>query len=306
MARIAVGGVHHETNSFIPTRTDFAYFASHRDRPPLVRGPDVLKWLTNTSFGLSGFLEVMADKHEILPLLWTSGGAGGTVTRDAFERITAELVGSLSREMPVDAVYLDLHGAMVTEDFEDGEGELLRRLRAALGPHVPIVISLDYHANVTPRMVECTDGLVGYYTYPHIDREKTGRRAARVLSTILERGQPSGRALRKIPFLIPLNFQSTLVQPSKQIVESSERGEGGDVLNVSPIHRNWPTFAPTRWPMRSRPLKPNSCSRSTAWRKASKRRSVLQRTRAVRLFSPTPRTIRDVAERLIRQACSRS
>jgi microcystin degradation protein MlrC len=233
MARIAVGGVHHETNSFIPTRTDFAYFASHRDRPPLVRGPDVLKWLTNTSFGLSGFLEVMADKHEILPLLWTSGGAGGTVTRDAFERITAELVGSLSREMPVDAVYLDLHGAMVTEDFEDGEGEMLRRLRAALGPHVPIVISLDYHANVTPRMVECTDGLVGYYTYPHIDREKTGRRAAKVLSTILERGQPGGRALRKIPFLIPLNFQSTLVQPSKQIVESSERGEGGDVLNVS-------------------------------------------------------------------------
>jgi microcystin degradation protein MlrC len=233
MARIAVGGFQHETNCFLPSRTDFAYFQSHRDRPPLVRGPEVLKWLTNTSFGLSGFLEVMADKHEIVPLLWTSGGAGALVTRDAYERIAAELVGTLSREMPVDAVYLDLHGAMVTEDFEDGEGEVLRRIRAAVGPDVPIVISLDYHANVTPQMVECTDGMVAYYTYPHVDREETGRRAAKVLSTVLERGQPKGRALRKIPFLIPLNFQSTLIEPSKGIVESSARGEGGDVLNVA-------------------------------------------------------------------------
>ena len=102
MARIAVGGFHHETNSFMPTKTDFAYFQSHRDRPPLVRGPDVVKWLTNTSFGLSGFLEKMSGKHEIVPLLWTSGGAGGTVTRDAFERISAELVGTLSVSMPVE------------------------------------------------------------------------------------------------------------------------------------------------------------------------------------------------------------
>jgi microcystin degradation protein MlrC len=233
MARIAVGGFHHETNCFISSKTDFAYFESHRDRPPLVRGPQVLEWLTNTSFGLSGFLESVACKHEIVPLLWTSGGAGGLVTRDAYERIAAELVGSLSREMPVDAVYLDLHGAMVTEDFEDGEGELLRRIRAAIGAHIPVVISLDYHANVTPQMVQHTDGLVAYHTYPHVDRDLTGRRAANVLSTILERGQPCGRALRKIPFLIPLNFQSTLVQPSKAIVERSARAEGGDVLNVS-------------------------------------------------------------------------
>jgi len=233
MARIAVGGFQHETNCFIPSRTDFAYFTLHRDRPPLVRGPDVLEWLGNTTFCLSGFLGVMASRHEIVPLLWTSGGAGGIVTRDAYERISGELIGMLSQQMPVDAVYLDLHGAMVTEDFEDGEGELLRRLRAVVGPDVPVVISLDYHANVTRKMVEYTDGMVAYYTYPHIDREQTGQRAAKVLSTVLERGQPEGRALRKIPFLIPLNFQSTLVDPSRRIVESSARAEGGDILNVS-------------------------------------------------------------------------
>ncbi|MBS0530507.1 MAG: M81 family metallopeptidase [Proteobacteria bacterium] len=233
MARIAVGGFHHETNSFMPTKTDFAYFQSHRDRPPLVRGADVVKWLTNTSFGLSGFLEKMSGKHDIVPLLWTSGGAGGTVTRDAFERISAELVGTLSVSMPVDAIYLDLHGAMVTEDFEDGEGEVLRRIRAAVGPDIPIVISLDYHANVTPQIVDLTDGMAAYYTYPHVDREQTGQRAAKILSTILERGRPAGRALRKIPFLIPLNFQSTLIEPSKGIVESSAKAETGDILSAA-------------------------------------------------------------------------
>jgi microcystin degradation protein MlrC len=233
VARIAVGGFHHETNCFMPSRTDFAYFMSHRDRPPLVRGPDVLKWLANTSFSLSGFIDVMSGQHEIVPLLWTSGGAGGLVTRDAFERIAAEMVGALSVNLPVDAIYLDLHGAMVTEDFEDGEGELLRRIRAAAGSDLPLVISLDYHANVTPQMVELTDGMAAYHTYPHIDRALTGRRAARILSKILEDGRPSGRALRKIPFLLPLNFQSTLIEPSKSIVEASANAEEGDVISAA-------------------------------------------------------------------------
>lgn len=233
MARIAVGGFHHETNCFVPTRTDFDYFAAHRDRPPLVRGADVTKWLTNTSFALSGFFNEMGDAHEYVPLVWTSGGAGGYVTRDAFERVTSELVGMLSREMPVDAVYLDLHGAMCSEDFEDSEGELLRRVRATIGERIPLVISLDYHANVTAQMVRLVDGLVAYQTYPHVDRPQTGARAAKVLRQVLERGQPSGRALRKMPFLIPLNSQCTMMEPSKSIIAKAEAREGGDVLNVS-------------------------------------------------------------------------
>jgi len=232
MARIAIGGFHHETNCFVDAKTDFAYFASHRDRPPLCYGPDVVKWLTGTTFALWGFMKDMAQRHELVPLLWTSGGAGGMVTRDAFERITASLVGRLSEAMPVDAVYLDLHGAMVTEDFEDGEGELLRRVRAAVGPAVPVAISLDYHANVTPQMVECSDALIAYRTYPHVDRVETGQYTARAMAQLLERGRPAGRALRKAPFLIPLNGQCTLVDPSKRVVGMT-RVADGDVLNLS-------------------------------------------------------------------------
>jgi microcystin degradation protein MlrC len=233
MARIAVGGFQHETNTFVTPHTDYAYFCSHRDRPPLVRRGDVLEWLGNTSFALSGFLKEMQGAHEIVPLLWTSGGAGGTVTRDAFERISAELIGELSQQMPVDAIYLDLHGCMVSEDFEDGEGELLRRIRACLGPQVPIVISLDYHANVTQAMTAYADAIAAYHTYPHVDRPQTGLRAARALQRVLQNGRTPGRALRKLPFLIPLHSQCTMVEPSRGIIELMKTLEGGDVISAS-------------------------------------------------------------------------
>ena len=232
MARIAIGGFHHETNCFIDARTDFAYFASHRDRPPLVYGEDVVQWLTGTTFAIAGFMGDMKASHELVPLLWTSGGAGALVTRDAFERIAGSIVGRLSEAMPVDAVYLDLHGAMVTEDFEDGEGELLRRVRAAVGPDIPVAVSLDYHSNVTPQMVDCSDAMIAYRTYPHVDRVETGQYAARAMETLLERGRPVGRALRKAPFLIPLNGQCTLVEPSRSVVELSRVAEEG-LVNLS-------------------------------------------------------------------------
>jgi microcystin degradation protein MlrC len=232
MARIAIGGFQHETNCFVEPKTDFAYFQSHRDRPPLVFGNEVMTWLSSSSFALTGFIKDMRQAHELVPLLWTSGGAGGLVTRDAFERITGGLIGALSAAMPVDAIYLDLHGAMVTEDFEDGEGEVLRRVRACVGPNIPIVISLDYHANVTPQMVELTDSIVAYRTYPHIDRAETGQYAAQALTAILKRGQPTGRALRKAPFLIPLNGQCTMVEPSKGVTARSKVVDG-ELINLS-------------------------------------------------------------------------
>ncbi len=233
MARIAIGGFHHETNCFVPGVTDYAYFAQHRDRPPLCRDDDIFEWLPNANFALSRFIELMADRHELVPTVWTSGGAGALVSRDAFERISAELVGALSRKMPVDAVYLDLHGACVSEDFEDGESELLRRVRATVGPDIPVVVSHDYHANVTPETAQLCDALFAYLTYPHVDRPGTGERAAHGMDIILRRGMPAGKALRKLPFLIPLTYQCTMSEPSKSIVDASVAGVGGDVVSLA-------------------------------------------------------------------------
>lgn len=232
MARIAVGGFQHETNCFVPTRTDFQVFATIGDRPKLSRGDEIIKNLPGKALAMSGFLPDMEKRHQLVPLVWAGGGAGGYVTSDAYERIVGELIGRLSVALPVDAVYLDLHGAMCSVDFPDAEGELLRRARAVVGPDVPIVISLDYHTNLTPAMAALTDGMAIYRTYPHIDRPQTGSRAARILEVVLEKGKPTARAFRKLPFLIPLNFQCTMVEPSQGIVAKSAAGEGGDVLDL--------------------------------------------------------------------------
>ncbi|MCC6532640.1 MAG: M81 family metallopeptidase [Burkholderiales bacterium] len=233
MARIAIAGFMHETNSFVPTPTEFATYNTHGSRPPLSRGQEVVQRLRGTSFATAGFLHAMADAHEIVPIVWAAALASGPVTREAYERIAGEIVGRLSEALPVDGLYLDLHGAMVSDDYEDGEGELLRRVRAAVGERVPIVISLDWHANVTQRMVRHSDGLVGYLTYPHIDQPQTGERAAKLMNVLLARGRPQGRALRRIPFLIPLTSQCTDVDPSKAVVEQALGLEGADVLNCS-------------------------------------------------------------------------
>ena len=106
MARIAHGGFMHETNCFVPMRTNYDYYAKGGENPPLARGEEIFERLTGNSFGTSGFLDEMRKKHELVPLIWGAGGAGGYVTDDAFERIVCELVGRLSQAMPVDAVYL--------------------------------------------------------------------------------------------------------------------------------------------------------------------------------------------------------
>jgi len=233
MARIAIGGFLHETNCFVPMRTDYEYYAKGGEFPPLARREEVIERTQGGPFGMAGFLDEMGAGHDLVPLIWGHAGAGGYITDDCFERIVGELVGMLSEALPVDAVYLDLHGAMCSETYPDAEGELLRRVRAAVGPDVPVVITLDYHTNISEDMVLHCDGMAVYLTYPHIDRQHTGGRSARILKRILEEGQPTGKAIRRIPFLLPLNFQCTLVEPTKAIIEASVAGEGGDILNLS-------------------------------------------------------------------------
>lgn len=233
MPRIAVTGFQHETNSFTDHRADHAYFCLHRDRPPLVRGEDVITALRHGTYGLSGFLDAVEPDWQVVPLVWASGGAGGPVTEDAFERIVGEMMEGLASACPLDAVYMDLHGAMVTESLDDAEGEMLRRARAIVGPQVPIVVSLDYHANVSDAMAQIADGMVVFRTYPHVDRPETGARAARILARLLREGRPAGRALRKTPFLLPIDFQCTLVEPSRSIVDWVPPAEADALINAS-------------------------------------------------------------------------
>ena len=124
MARIAIAGFMHETNCFVPDPTDYDDFAYPADRPGMPRGDDMLAEFEEKGAATAGFMAGNDGNHEIYPLLWASATPGGAVTRRAYEMISSELVSRLSQALPVEGVYLDLHGAMVSEEFEDGDGRV--------------------------------------------------------------------------------------------------------------------------------------------------------------------------------------
>src|SRR5258706_1214337 len=215
MARIAVGGFQHETNSFAPTPTRLADFIAADGWPGLSRGEVVFDAVAGINLPAAGFIAAARESgHEQVPLLWCAAPPLGLVEADAYERIAEMLLADFAGAGPLDAIYLDLHGAMIADHVEDGEGELLRRIRALVGPDLPIVASLDLHANVTASMVDLATLLVAYRTYPHVDMADTGARAAGLLDRLLARGRPWSKAFRKLDFLVPLPWQCTMVEPA--------------------------------------------------------------------------------------------
>lgn len=219
MTRIAIGGFQHETNTFAMAKAPFEEFERHDGWPALTRGEGIFEAVAGINIPIAGFIEAARPAgHELVPLLWCSAEPSSYVTRDAFERITAMLCDDLAAAGPLDGVYLDLHGAMVVEHFEDGEGETLRRVRAVVGEGIPVCVSLDLHANVTEAMVEHATSLSIFRTYPHVDMAATGARASAMLDRALA-GERLAKAFRKAPFLVPLPDQCTDFEPNRTLYE---------------------------------------------------------------------------------------
>ncbi len=217
MTRIAVGGFLHETNTFAPTKATYADFVHGGGWPGMAQGADVLKVMRNINVGLAGFVEAAeANGWELVPTISCGASPSAHVTEDAYERIVKVMIDGIKAAGPLDAVYLDLHGAMVTEHLDDGEGEILARVRKIIGKDLPLVVSLDLHANVTPQMVEHSDALIAYRTYPHVDMADTGRAAAEHLALLLSSKQKFAKAFRQLPFLIPISWQCTNDEPTKR------------------------------------------------------------------------------------------
>jgi len=230
---VAVGGFQHETNTCAPHMAPFEAFERADSWPALCSGAALFEALAGLNIPLSGFIDrARQHGHALRPLVWCSAEPSSYVTRDAFERVARMFCDGLRAALPLDAVYLDLHGAMVTEHYEDGEGELLRRVRDIVGPGVPVVVSLDLHANVTAAMVELSDAMTIYRSYPHLDMAATGARACEQLQFLLA-GRTLFKAMRKIPFLIPLTSQCTDFEPCRSLYRSlQEMGGTGGVTSV--------------------------------------------------------------------------
>src|SRR4051812_22088935 len=192
----------------------------------LQHGDDILRCWRGTCSEMEGFLKA-ADCFEftVVPTLMAWGMPSGTVTSDTFEALADELLNRLTAAAPLDGVLLTLHGAMVSEFYADADAEILRRVRAAIGSDVPLVVTVDFHANLTEAMVKWPNAIVGYDTYPHIDQVERGFEAADILRRMMHEGLHPEMALARRPLLPHILRQCTERTPMEEIMSAAHDAE---------------------------------------------------------------------------------
>ena len=200
--RIAIGGIRHETNSFSPVWTAYGDF-------DVARGAALLE-------GRRGF-PWQAEGVELLPTLVARAMPSGLVHKSAYLLLKGELLRGLEAALPVDGVYLDLHGALDVETIGDGETDLVPAVRELVGPDALISVSLDLHGNISPTLVRTADILTAFRTAPHRDTEQTRERALALLIRALREGQRPVSALVKPPLLLVGEAAVTDVEPARSL-----------------------------------------------------------------------------------------
>jgi len=200
--RIAIGGWLHETNTFSTMATHYEDFWYNR-------GDDLVS---------QGCWRKLADEgHEVIPLVRASAHPSGLVTGECYRRFTDEVLDGLSAAAPLDAVYLDLHGAMEVEGIGDGEAAFVREVRGVVGEDMFVCGTLDLHGNLSHEFVSRCDFLTALRTAPHRDGDETRERAVRLMMECLKKGTRPGVALVKLPLLVPGECGVTEVEPAKSL-----------------------------------------------------------------------------------------
>ncbi len=230
--RVAVGSILTECNQFGGKLIEHAEFA----RSQLARGQDVM---SIEGGAVGGMLHTLREQDaEIVPLVVASAYPGGPIAQECYAQLKADLLADLTSALPVDGVLLALHGAAVTTEIGDVEGDLIVATRAIVGPDVPVVGTLDLHANVTTQMMRHADGLVAWETYPHVDPFTTGVRGARLLLGALDGVHKPTMAMAKVPILTSAINASTVGEGPfadvMRLAKSFEEQPG--ILSTSAFH----------------------------------------------------------------------
>jgi microcystin degradation protein MlrC len=228
--RFFIGMLAHETNTFSSIPTDRRQFEAH----DLRYGGELLEAYRDTGTCLGGMISAArAQSIELAPSLAAVASPAGRVTKEFYAEARDRLLADLRMAGPLDGVLLDLHGAMVVEGLDDGEGDLLGAVRAAVGA-VPIAVTLDFHANVTRKMIEAATLLHGYKTYPHIDMDARGREATERLRDVVTGRLRPTVTYRQPPLLPPIAGQLTARGPMRRlydVADAMERRPG--VISIS-------------------------------------------------------------------------
>lgn len=218
--RIATGGIIHETSTCVDTPTTMQQFQFDRG---IIRGADIVERFRATNVCTGGFIEG-AEKNgfELVPLLRASAFPNGLIVRSDYDALLQELLDRLAdaerQGGPVDGALLDLHGAMVVEGIDDGDGHVIEAFRAYLGPERPIVVTQDLHGNHTKARVAAADALVGFDTFPHIDMAERGVEAAEIIARTV-RGQIRPRmAIHQLPLFWSTPCQVTAHPPMDEVM----------------------------------------------------------------------------------------
>ena len=209
----------HETNTFARHATVYADF----EESGILRGEQIVRDYAESHATMAGFLDAgRLPGVDVVPLLFTFTDPKGTITRDAFERICGEMLQLLREQGPWDGVLLGQHGAAVSEDYPDMDGEVAARVRAVVGPDVPIGMSPDMHANLSQKMIDNVDVTVVYRTNPHLDpRPRALECAELIVRTIRGEIRPV-QALEMPPVVINIVKQFTGEEPMRGIVADAE------------------------------------------------------------------------------------
>lgn len=230
--RCVIALMQHETNTFSPLPTPLHAFASGvgLDHPP--SGQQAIGIYGSADFAFAAMVDAAVRRGaEVSIPVAAYAEPSGKVEDSAFESIADSICADVAKGC--DAVLLDLHGAMVTQSFDDGEGELLKRIRR-IDPSVPIGVALDFHTNLSEQMATNCNVMDGYRTYPHVDMYQTGQRVARSLFRIIDSRLSTRLSWRSLPMLTHMINQTPLRQPMKDIMDLAiNSADSGSVMNAS-------------------------------------------------------------------------
>lgn len=229
--RVAIGGILHETHTFMQAGTTLADFAAQS----LHFGDDLITSMRASRSGIGGMIDRALEYNwGLLPTLYAAAMPAGIVTESAYRKLLSELADRLGRHMPLDGVLLALHGAMVAEGALDAEADIVARVRAIVGDAVPVVVLLDMHGNISPRLVELADVLLAYDTNPHIDAYARGADAAAIMARLLRRELQPTAAYARPGLLLPAQSTGTASAPLKLVHErAAEIKANNDVIGIA-------------------------------------------------------------------------
>ena len=228
--RIGIAGFMHESCTFNPLKTNKEAFLQQS----YSRGKDMLREWKSSHHEVGGFIQAIEQLGEqAVPLMMAWATPAGPVADDIYDEVTHELIRLIQQEK-LDGLLLALHGAMVTESHLDADGETLTRLRQAIGDELPIVVTLDFHGNISERLIAQSQAAVAYQTCPHVDQWECGQKAAHLLTRHL-RGEVSlKQAIAKPPMIVNIMKHDTSLEPlASHLKQARAREQLPSILNAS-------------------------------------------------------------------------